>query len=112
MKALSKAALIGVAIAFYSTAASARPCHFRACIVKGGDARWRARASPDRTMTAALAFSLGVDLASSFLAMRSSAPERRTSSCSTARNGDAGQLAYSMPCMAFARAATACACSI
>ncbi|SOY46133.1 hypothetical protein CBM2587_A160010 [Cupriavidus taiwanensis] len=30
----------------------------RACIVKGDDVRWRARASPDRTMTAALAFSL------------------------------------------------------
>ena len=36
--------------------------------------------------------SLGVDLASSFLAMRSSAPERRTSIW----NGDAGQLSYSM----------------
>lgn len=33
--------------------------------------------------------------------------------CSTARNGDAGQLAHdAMPCMVRARAATWCACSI
>lgn len=68
-----------------------RLCRFRACI---------ARSSDDGRPV----LSLGVDLVSSFPAMRST--------CSTARNGDAGQLRYLMPCMARARAATSRACEI
>ena len=59
-----------------------------------------ARSSDDGRPT----LSLGVDLASSFPAMRST--------CSTARNDDAGQPYPSRPCMVRARAATWCACSM
>ena len=54
---------------------------------------------------------LGVDLASSFLAMRS-AQQVATLSCGTARNADAGHTRYLMRCIALARAARTCACSI